>query len=107
MSEVLLVAGGAGFIGANFVRSALAATDLTVVVADKLTYAGNLENLAELRGNERFAFERVDICNRAAVDELFQRHRTRWVVNFAAESHVDRSIDGPAGLRDDQRGWRL
>jgi dTDP-glucose 4,6-dehydratase len=95
MPETLLVAGGAGFIGSNFVRYALGATDMRVVVADKLTYAGCLESLAELRDNARFAFERVDICDRPAIEALLQREQPRWVVNFAAESHVDRSIDGP------------
>jgi len=95
MSKVVLVTGGAGFIGSNFVRCALAETDLAVVVADKLTYAGNLENLAELRGDPRFVFERLDICDRPALEDLLRRTQPCWVVNFAAESHVDRSIDGP------------
>jgi dTDP-glucose 4,6-dehydratase len=95
MRNALLVAGGAGFIGSNFVRYVLAHSDMQVVVADKLTYAGNIENLADVAGNPRFAFERVDICDRAGVDALYARYKPRWVVNLAAESHVDRSIDGP------------
>ncbi len=95
MEDTLLVFGGAGFIGSNFVRRALAQTELRVVVADKLTYAGRRENFAELLANPRFRFEQIDICDRLGLDDLLARHTPRWVVNFAAESHVDRSIDGP------------
>jgi dTDP-glucose 4,6-dehydratase len=93
--DTLLVTGGAGFIGANFVRLAIERTPARVVVADKLTYAGNLASLAPVSGHPRFAFVQADIADRGAVATLFREHRPRWVVNFAAETHVDRSIDGP------------
>jgi len=94
-TEVMLVTGGAGFIGSNFVRLALKRTAGRVVVLDKLTYAGSLENLREVREDPRFRFERGDIADRARVREVFRAHRPTAVLNFAAESHVDRSIDGP------------
>ncbi|MCZ6464408.1 MAG: dTDP-glucose 4,6-dehydratase [Proteobacteria bacterium] len=94
-TATLLVTGGAGFIGANFVRLALAETDARVVVLDKLTYAGNLQSLADHAENPRFAFVKADIADRAAVERVFADHAPTRVVNFAAESHVDRSIDGP------------
>jgi dTDP-glucose 4,6-dehydratase len=90
-----IVTGGAGFIGSNFVRLALAETDARVVVVDKLTYAGNLESLRDVAGGPRFAFRELDIADRAAVEALFAAEAPEAVVNFAAESHVDRSIDGP------------
>jgi dTDP-glucose 4,6-dehydratase len=93
---MLLVTGGAGFIGANFVLSTLAATGEAMVNLDKLTYAGDLENLAPLEGDARHAFVRGDIADRALVRRLLEEHRPRAVVHFAAESHVDRSIEGPA-----------
>ena len=91
----ILVTGGAGFIGANFVLDWLAQQDELVINLDKLTYAGNLENLASLQGDERHIFMRGDIGETALVDRLLAEHRPRAVVNFAAESHVDRSIHGP------------
>jgi dTDP-glucose 4,6-dehydratase len=92
----LLVTGGAGFIGFNFVREVLAADPAaSVVVLDKLTYAGNPRSLAELAGEARFRFVRGDIGDRAAVRELLAEVRPSAIVHFAAESHVDRSIDGP------------
>ncbi|WP_420993411.1 dTDP-glucose 4,6-dehydratase [Cupriavidus sp. 30B13] len=95
----ILVTGGAGFIGANFVLDWLRDDSADAVVnVDKLTYAGNLESLASLRGNSRHIFCRADICDRAALDQLFDRHRPRAVVHFAAESHVDRSIEGPGAF---------
>ena len=93
---MILVTGGAGFIGANFVLDWLAATGEPVVNLDKLTYAGNLENLASIANDERHVFVRGDICDRALLDRLFAEYRPRAVVHFAAESHVDRSIHGPA-----------
>jgi dTDP-glucose 4,6-dehydratase len=93
--ESVLVAGGAGFIGSNFVRLLLARTDARVVVLDRLTYAGNLASLADVRSNPRFAFVQGDIADRERVAALFQQHRPDAVVNLAAETHVDRSIDGP------------
>ena len=91
----LLVTGGAGFIGANFVLDWLAAHDETLVNLDKLTYAGNPETLASLQGDARHVFVQGDIGDRALVERLLAEHQPRAVVNFAAESHVDRSIHGP------------
>jgi dTDP-glucose 4,6-dehydratase len=93
--ESVLVAGGAGFIGSNFVRLLLARTDARVVVFDRLTYAGNLASLADIRSHPRFAFVHGDIADRAAVTAVLTQHRSDAVVNLAAETHVDRSIDGP------------
>jgi dTDP-glucose 4,6-dehydratase len=93
---MLLVTGGAGFIGANFVLSMIGLTGEPVINLDKLTYAGNLRNLARLRGDARQVLVHGDVCDRALVHELLERHRPRAVVHFAAESHVDRSICGPA-----------
>lgn len=92
---MILVTGGAGFIGANFVLDWLATSDEPVVNLDKLTYAGNLETLASLQGDARHVFVRGDIGDGALVARLLAEHRPRAVVNFAAESHVDRSIHGP------------
>ena len=91
----ILVTGGAGFIGANFVLDWLAASSETVVNLDKLTYAGNLETLASLQNNANHVFVQGNIGDRALVDQLLQAHQPRAVLNFAAESHVDRSIHGP------------
>ncbi len=91
----ILVTGGAGFIGANFVLDWLAHNDEPVINLDKLTYAGNLENLASVQGDARHVFVRGDIGEPALVDRLLAEHRPRAVINFAAESHVDRSIHGP------------
>ncbi|MCK6406248.1 MAG: dTDP-glucose 4,6-dehydratase [Rhodocyclaceae bacterium] len=91
----LLVTGGAGFIGANFVLDWRATSDETVVNLDKLTYAGNLENLATLKGDNRHVFIQGDIGDGALIDRLLAEHRPRAIINFAAESHVDRSIHGP------------
>ena len=93
---MILVTGGAGFIGANFVIDWLAAGREGVVNLDKLTYAGNLANLSSLRDDGRHAFVRGDIGDRDLVRTLLETHRPRAIVNFAAESHVDRSIHGPA-----------
>ncbi|GAA4418924.1 dTDP-glucose 4,6-dehydratase [Acidovorax lacteus] len=92
---MILVTGGAGFIGANFVLDWLAHHDEPVVNLDKLTYAGNLHNLVSLRGDARHIFVQGDIGDAALVGQLLAQHRPRAVVNFAAESHVDRSIHGP------------
>ena len=91
----LLVTGGAGFIGSNFVLDTLESTGEPVVTLDALTYAGNLENLASLAGDARHVFVQGDICDRALVDKLLAEHRPRAIIHFAAESHVDRSIHGP------------
>ena len=93
---MILVTGGAGFIGANFVLDWLAADDEAVLNLDKLTYAGNLESLKSLRGDARHVFVPGGIGDRTLVDDLLARHRPHAVINFAAESHVDRSIHGPA-----------
>jgi dTDP-glucose 4,6-dehydratase len=93
---MLLVTGGAGFIGANFVLSTIAATGEAIVNLDKLTYAGNLQNLAPLAGDARHSFVKGDIADRAMLRRLLAEHRPRAIVHFAAESHVDRSIDAPA-----------
>ena len=93
--DTMLVTGGAGFIGSNFVRHALDHTDARVVVLDKLTYAGSLRNLFDVERDPRYAFVRGDIADREAVEAVFDGHRPTFVVNFAAESHVDRSIDSP------------
>ena len=91
----ILVTGGAGFIGSNFVLDWIAATGEAVVNLDKLTYAGNLANLASLAGDTRHVFVEGDIADAALVDRLLAEHRPRAIVHFAAESHVDRSIHGP------------
>ncbi len=93
---MILVTGGAGFIGSNFVLDWLAQSDEAVVNLDKLTYAGNRANLAALEGDARHVFVHGDIADRACVSALLARHRPRAIVHFAAESHVDRSIHGPA-----------
>ncbi|RKD35444.1 dTDP-glucose 4,6-dehydratase, partial [Rhizobium sp. WW_1] len=94
-SMTILVSGGAGFIGGNFVLDWLVQHDETVVNLDKLTYAGNLDTLQGLRGNNRHVFVHGDIGDRELVSDLLSMHRPRAVINFAAESHVDRSIHGP------------
>lgn len=92
----ILVTGGAGFIGSAVVRHIIQNTQDAVVVVDKLTYAGNLASLAPVADNPRFAFEQVDICDRDALNTVFATHKPDVVMHLAAESHVDRSIDGPA-----------
>lgn len=92
---MLLVTGGAGFIGANFVLDWLAQADEAIINLDKLTYAGNLENLTALAADERHIFVHGDICDTALVSSVLGRYRPRAILNFAAESHVDRSIHGP------------
>ena len=96
--KTLLVTGGAGFIGCNFVRLALQETDAKVVVVDKLTYAGSLENLTDAKDNPRFAFVHADIADGPAMRACFAEHQPSAVFNFAAESHVDRSIDEPGAF---------
>jgi dTDP-glucose 4,6-dehydratase len=91
----ILVTGGAGFIGSAFIRLAIAQTDHDIVNLDKLTYAGNLENLASIAGHPRYRFVKGDIAVREAVERVFAESRPEAIVNFAAESHVDRSIFAP------------
>ena len=92
---MILVTGGAGFIGANFVIDWLSETGEPLVNLDKLTYAGNLQSLAPIAADSRHVFVRGDIGDADLVRSLLERHRPRAIVNFAAESHVDRSIDSP------------
>lgn len=94
----ILVTGGAGFIGSAVVRHIIADTNNSVVVVDKLTYAGNLESLTPVSDSDRYAFEQVDICNRTELDRVFAQYQPDYVMHLAAESHVDRSIDGPAAF---------
>jgi len=92
----ILVTGGAGFIGANFILLALQqCADVRIVNFDKLTYAGNLNNLREVEDSSRYRFVQGDICDRALVEKIFAEEQIDTVVHFAAESHVDRSITGP------------
>ncbi|WP_417559365.1 dTDP-glucose 4,6-dehydratase [Marinomonas sp.] len=91
----ILVTGGAGFIGSAVVRFLLSRTQYSVVNLDKLTYAGNLESIPESMQGTRYAFEQVDICDAVELDRVFQVHQPDVVMHLAAESHVDRSIDGP------------
>lgn len=92
----ILVTGGAGFIGSAVVRHIIENTQDSVINLDKLTYAGNLESLKSVDKSERYAFEQVDICNRTELDRVFKTHMPDAVMHLAAESHVDRSITGPA-----------
>jgi dTDP-glucose 4,6-dehydratase len=92
----LLVTGGAGFIGSAVIRHIITSTHDEVINLDKLTYAGNLESLADVSSSERYTFEQVDICNRTEVDRVIAQHQPGAIMHLAAESHVDRSIDGPA-----------
>lgn len=94
----ILVTGGAGFIGSAVVRHIISDTQDSVINVDKLTYAGNLESLEGVSDNARYTFEPVDICNRAELDRVFNQHKPDAVMHLAAESHVDRSIDGPAAF---------
>lgn len=98
MSIKILVTGGAGFIGSAVVRHIINDTDHSVVNVDKLTYAGNLESLQSVSDHERYAFEQVDICDAAELKRVFSQHQPDIVMHMAAESHVDRSIDGPGAF---------
>ena len=92
----ILVTGGAGFIGSAVVRHIIKNTQDAVVNVDKLTYAGNLESLAEVNESSRYHFEHADICDKTAMERIFATHKPDAVMHLAAESHVDRSITGPA-----------
>jgi len=94
----VIVTGGAGFIGSAVIRRIVARTDWTVFNIDKLTYAGNLESLGEARRSDRVLFSKLDICDRAGVERVFREFRPDAVMHLAAESHVDRSIDGPGAF---------
>lgn len=94
----ILVTGGAGFIGSAVVRHIIQNTQDEVINLDKLTYAGNLDSLREVEQNKRYSFEHVDICNAGDVSRIFEQHQPDAVMHLAAESHVDRSIDGPAAF---------
>ena len=94
----ILITGGAGFIGSAVVRYIINNTNDSVINLDKLTYAGNLESLADISENERYFFEQVDICDHAELERVFKQHQPDCVMHLAAESHVDRSIDGPAAF---------
>lgn len=94
----ILVTGGAGFIGSAVVRHIINNTQDSVVNVDKLTYAGNLESLAEVSDSERYSFEHADICDAEAMARIFSQHQPDAVMHLAAESHVDRSITGPAAF---------
>ena len=94
----ILITGGAGFIGSAVIRQLITETDATVINVDKLTYAGNLQSLISVAGNPRYCFEHVDICDAATVASLFHKHQPDAVMHLAAESHVDRSITGPAAF---------
>ena len=96
----ILVTGGAGFIGSALIRYLINHTGESVVNLDKLTYAGNVESLAPVDKSDRYAFEQVDICDRAALDRVFAEHQPDVVMHLAAESHVDRSIDSPAAFME-------
>jgi dTDP-glucose 4,6-dehydratase len=94
----LLITGGAGFIGSAVVRMAVKSGDWNVINLDKLTYAGNLESLAPIEGSKNYFFEKADICDRSAVEAIFAKYQPDAIMHLAAESHVDRSIDGPGAF---------
>ncbi|MDH3689353.1 MAG: dTDP-glucose 4,6-dehydratase, partial [Gammaproteobacteria bacterium] len=96
MQNVLLITGGAGFIGSTLIRYIINTTDWIVVNIDKLTYAGHRETLRDIESNSRYEFQRQDICDRLAVENIIEKHKPGGIIHLAAESHVDRSIDGPA-----------
>ena len=94
----ILVTGAAGFIGSNLVHYLIEQTDHSVIALDKLTYAGNLESLSDVRDNSRYEFVQADICDSEALRNVFECYEPDGVIHLAAESHVDRSIDGPGAF---------
>lgn len=94
--QKIIVTGGAGFIGSNFIHLALQNTGISIINFDKLTYAGNLDSLQDIENNPHYTFIQGDICDQELVEQLFGENQPAAIVHFAAESHVDRSIDGPA-----------
>lgn len=94
----LLVTGGAGFIGSSVIRMAIASGEFQIINIDKLTYAGNLESLESIKTHKNLYFEQLDICNREAIEAVFSKYQPDAVMHLAAESHVDRSIDGPSAF---------
>ena len=94
----IIVTGGAGFIGSAVIRQYINDTEHDVINLDALTYAGNLESLADVEQNPRYSFEHVDICDIEALQRVFEQHQPDAIMHLAAESHVDRSIDGPAAF---------
>src|SRR3970282_931430 len=94
----ILITGGAGFIGSAVIRQFINDTDHSVINVDKLTYAGNLQSLASVSDDPRYRFEQVDLCDAAEVARVFREHQPDAVMHLAAESHVDRSISGPAAF---------
>ena len=95
MSKIIFVTGGAGFIGSALIRFLINETDNTVINFDKLTYAGNLESLKSIESNDRYHFVQGDICDKEKVSQLLAQYQVDYIMHLAAESHVDRSIDGP------------
>jgi dTDP-glucose 4,6-dehydratase len=94
----ILVTGGAGFIGSAVIRLINSKTDFSLINLDKLTYAGNLDSLSDIANSHRYSHEQLDICDKIALDRIFKKHQPNCVMHLAAESHVDRSIDGPSNF---------
>ena len=94
-SKKLLITGGCGFIGSNFIKDQIERTNNTILNIDKLTYAGNTENLLDIKNNDRYIFNHLDICNRESIEKIILNYKPDAIIHFAAESHVDRSIDSP------------
>ena len=93
--KTVLITGGCGFIGSALIRMLVTNPDFTLVNVDKLTYAGNLNSLKSISSNERYTFEKLDICNKDKLKEIFKKYKPNYVMHLAAESHVDRSIEDP------------